>query len=1216
MEIKRLKTQNGNDAYKNISFDIRSCSIKGASGGASVFDAENVEVPSAWSQTATQILSQKYFRKAGVPVRIKTVREAGVPSWLWRSVPDEKALADLPENERYGAETSAKQVFNRLAGCWTYWGWKGGYFTTENDARAYFDEMCAMLALQMCAPNSPQWFNTGLHWAYGIDRPPQGHYYFDEELGQPRKSESAYERPQPHACFIQSVQDDLVNEDGIMDLWVREGRLFKYGSGTGTNFSSLRGKEEGLSGGGRSSGLMSFLRIGDRAAGAIKSGGTTRRAAKMVTVDIDHPDIEDYIDWKMVEEQKVVSLVTGSKICLKAQKELVNACIEAKDIDEKDRFDPTRNCNLANAIRKARKNHVPETYIQRVIARTEQGYTDIDFKEYNTNWDDEAYYTVSGQNSNNSVRLSDAFLKTVETGGSWDLIRRTDNGIARTVDARQLMGKISYAAWACADPGVQFDDTINDWHTCPKSGRINASNPCSEYMFLDDTACNLASLNLYTFRNTDGSFNIESYRHAIRLWTLTLEISVAMAQFPSRQIAKLSWEFRTLGLGYANLGGLLLASGIAYDSDAGRAVAGALAAILTGEGYAVSAEIASEKGAFSGYETNKKDMLRVIRNHRRAAFGKSSGYEKLSISPVPLKARTLTDETHLGGEALLEAAQNAWDLALKKGEAHGFRNAQITAIAPTGTIALVMDCATTGIEPEFALVKYKTLAGGGVLMLVNQLASDALHALGYTETEIKDIVAWAEGHKSLKNSPTLGHSILQAKGFSDSHIEAIESALQQKCPLKTACSPDILGAEDISAHFGIDLEQVKQENFSLLARLGIGEDEIAAAQHYVNGAHTLEGAPHLKDEHLPVFDCANLCGPDGKRVLSADAHIHMMAAVQPFVSGAISKTVNMPKTSNIQDCYETYLLSWRLGLKANALYRDSSKLSQPLMAIALAGDDEDLADVTQELESAKSQAELIDIAARRIVEKNLRRQDRESLPHRRKGYTHKASINGEHKIYLRTGEYHDGRLGEIFIDMYKEGASYRSIMNSFAIAISIGLQYGVPLSEFVEAFTFTKFEPAGMVSGHSQLKTCTSVLDFVFRELALSYLGDESIAHNPKGQDLEFDHGMDLVSSGYVRGKTMPFPKAAQHDGQDPLGVGLGALENTSPTEKCLNTSNVSRLQTEQRAGSASEQALSRTQAVSHGFVGDPCPACHSMTLVRNGTCLLCRTCGETTGCS
>ncbi|HEV3370951.1 MAG TPA: vitamin B12-dependent ribonucleotide reductase, partial [Xanthobacteraceae bacterium] len=941
-----------------MEFRLTGSEIRNPDGSV-VFKAEDVEVPAFWSQVAADVLAQKYFRKAGLPARLKKVEEQTVPSWLWRSVPDTEALELLPEKERSVGERSSKQVFERLAGTWTYWGWKGGYFDAESDARAFFDELLYMLAMQMAAPNSPQWFNTGLHWAYGIDGPSQGHFYIDFQTGKLVKSKSAYEHPQPHACFIQSIKDDLVNEGGIMDLWVREARLFKYGSGTGTNFSKLRGDGERLAGGGRSSGLMSFLKIGDRAAGAIKSGGTTRRAAKMVIVDTDHPDIEQFIDWKVNEEQKVANLVTGSKINQRHLRAIIKACVNCEGSGD-DCYDPEKNPVLRREIKAARRNHVPDPYIKRVIQFARQGCTDLHFPIYDTDWDSEAYLTVSGQNSNNTVRVTDEFLKTVEADGEWDLTWRTTGKIAKTLKARDLWDKIGYAAWASADPGLQFHTTINDWHTCPASGEIRASNPCSEYMFLDDTACNLASLNLLAFRDeATRQFDIEGYEHAVRLWTVVLEISVLMAQFPSKEIAQLSFEFRTLGLGYANIGGLLMSSGIPYDSEAGRQICGTLTSTMTGVSYATSAEMAAQLGAFPGYKKNREHMLRVVRNHRRAAHGERSGYEKLATRPVPLDAAACPDQR------FTEHAKRAWDRALALGGEHGFRNAQVSVIAPTGTIALVMDCDTTGIEPDFALVKFKKLAGGGYFKIINRAAPEALRVLGYGEAQIAEIEAYAVGHGSLGQAPGINHSTLKAKGFDQEAIDRVEKALPTAFDIKFAFNKWTLGEAFCREELGIEAEDLDAPGFDLLAHIGFTKREIEAANIHVCGAMTVEGAPHLKPEHYAVFDCANPCGRTGKRYLSVESHIRMLAAAQPFITGAISKTINMPNDATVEDCKSAYLLSWKLGLKANALYRDGSKLSQPLQSQLIADDDEE-----EEIEAflEKPAAARTSALAERVVE--------------------------------------------------------------------------------------------------------------------------------------------------------------------------------------------------------------------------------------------------------
>ena len=859
MQIRRKFTEAGKSPYAAIAFRQATSEIRNPDGSV-VFKLENFDVPKAWSQVASDVLAQKYFRKAGVAKRLKKVKEKGVPEFLWRSVPDKEALEALPVDARSGGETSAKDVFDRLAGAWTYWGWKGGYFTSEEDAQAYFDEMRYMLACQMSAPNSPQWFNTGLHWAYGIDGPSQGHYYVDHKSGKLTKSASAYEHPQPHACFIQSVSDDLVNDGGIMDLWTREARLFKYGSGTGTNFSYLRGENESLGGGGKSSGLMSFLKIGDRAAGAIKSGGTTRRAAKMVVCDMDHPDIENFINWKVKEEQKVASLVAGSKLHEQKLNALF-AAIRAWDGAEQSTCDPKANPQLKAAIKDARRAMIPETYVKRVLQYAAQGFGSIEFPTYNTDWDSEAYVTASGQNSNNSVRVTDSFLKAVEEDTDWELVRRTDGVVAKTVKARDLWDEVGHAAWACADPGVQYHDTINDWHTCPASGPIRASNPCSEYMFLDDTACNLASLNLLTFQK-DGAFDAKAYEHGVRLWTVTLEISVTMAQFPSAEIAQLSYEYRTLGLGYANIGGLLMTLGLSYDSDEGRALCGALTAILTGVSYATSAEMAGELGAFPGYKKNAAQMLRVIRNHRRAAHGETAGYEELNTLPVPLDAANCPD-AHL-----IERARASWDKALALGEDHGYRNAQASVIAPTGTIGLVMDCDTTGIEPDFALVKFKKLAGGGYFKIINRAVPKALETLGYDDETVRGIIDYAVGQGTLKGAPGVTLARLADAGFGPEQMESIEAALATAFDIRFVFNQWTLGAEFCTGTLGLSEANLVDPSFDLLREIGFSAREIDAANVYVCGTMTLEGAPGLKDEHLAVFDCASPCGKTGKRYLS------------------------------------------------------------------------------------------------------------------------------------------------------------------------------------------------------------------------------------------------------------------------------------------------------------------------------------------------------------
>ncbi|MCC5913806.1 MAG: vitamin B12-dependent ribonucleotide reductase [Balneolaceae bacterium] len=1212
MQYKPLYTKSDwKSPYDDIKFVKRKSEIKNPDGSL-IFSMEDVVVPDSWSQVATDIIAQKYFRKAGVPVKLKKVKEKGVPVWLQRSEEDTKALAKLEKEERYTHEVDSRQVFHRLAGCWTYWGWKHDYFDSEDDAKAFYAELCNMLANQMAAPNSPQWFNTGLHWAYGINGPAQGHYYVDAKTGKLTRSEDAYTHPQPHACFIQSVNDDLVNEGGIMDLWVREGRLFKYGSGTGSNFSALRGSGEPLSGGGKSSGLMSFLKIGDRAAGAIKSGGTTRRAAKMVTLDLDHPDIEEYINWKVREEQKVAAIVAGSKITEKHLKKIINLCHKPIDLDGKSyngavSRDPLKNRDLAKAIREAKREMVPLNYIERVIQLAAQGFTDIEFDTYDTDWNSEAYATVSGQNSNNSVRVPNSFMKAVKEDKEWNLYGRVENKIAaregrdpepmKTLNARDLWDQIGYAAWSCADPGTQYHDTINEWHTCPEDGPIKASNPCSEYMFLDNTACNLASLNLMKFfkDETCKEFDVKSIRHATRIWTTVLEISVLMAQFPSKEIAELSYVFRTLGLGYANLGAALMVQGVPYDSDEGCAVAGALTSIMHMKSYATSAELAGELGTFEGYERNKEHMLKVLRNHRRAAYNASPDeYEDLTIKPMGIDASICPDY-------LLKAARTDSDDAVKLGEKNGYRNAQVTVIAPTGTIGLVMDCDTTGIEPDFALVKFKKLAGGGYFKIINQSVPMALKNLGYSKKEIKGIIDYAKGSGSLEGCPHINPETLGEKGFTEEKLKAVEEALPGSFDIKFAFNQWTLGEDFCKEVLGITEEQLSDFNFDMLRFLGFSREQITEANDYVCGTMTVEGAPNLKEEHLPVFDCANKCGRTGTRYISARGHIRMMAAAQPFISGAISKTINLPNEATVEDIKDAYMDSWEMMLKANALYRDGSKLSQPLnsMSDVLEEIEEEDEEENTDRATAAAQDHVLQ-NAEKIIHKYV--AGRQRLPFRRSGYTQKVKIGGQ-SVYVRTGEYENGQLGEIFIDMHREGAAFRSLMNCFAISISLGLQHGVPLEEFVDAFVFTKFEPSGMVSGSPHVKMTTSVIDYIFRELAVTYMERDDLAHVAPEEILT----RKLRPS---EEDEVAWEVARQAGKKTVRPVTEGAAVETPKTVNAVSPQAKSRVQDDDDVQSDYDRAKQL------GYTGDSCPECGSMTMIRNGTCQKCITCGSTTGCS
>ncbi|TAF55261.1 MAG: vitamin B12-dependent ribonucleotide reductase [Sphingobacteriia bacterium] len=1116
LTFSRRFTQEGTSPYDQFEYDYRDSVIKNPTG-EKVFEMNNVEVPKQWSQIATDILAQKYFRKAGVP----------------------QADGSL------GRETSVKQVAHRMAHCWRVWGERNGYFASASDAQVFYEELVYSILNQACVPNSPQWFNTGLHEVYGITGKPQGHYYVDPADGQLKKSQNAYERPQPHACFILSVSDDLVNDGGIMDLWTREARIFKYGSGVGTNFSQIRGGGEKLSGGGTSSGLMSFLKIGDRAAGAIKSGGTTRRAAKMVCLDLDHPEIMEFINWKVEEENKVAALVAAG---------------------------------------------------------------------YDNSYEGEAYATVSGQNSNNSVRIPNAFFHALEKGEDWELKARTDGRVMKKVPSREVWDKIAYAAWRCADPGTQYDTTINEWHTCPQGGRINASNPCSEYMFLDNTACNLASINLRKFHDDDTNvFDVEGFEYTTRLWTTVLEISVLMAQFPSKEVAQLSYDYRTLGLGFANLGSMLMVSGIAYDSEEARGIAGAISAIMTGVSYKTSAEMAAFLGTFDKYEDNKEDMLRVMRNHRAAAYDATDAYVGLEIKPQGINAKHCPDY-------LLKAATRAWDEAVQLGEKHGYRNAQTTVIAPTGTIGLVMDCDTTGVEPDFALVKFKKLSGGGYFKIINQSVPQALKNLGYNASEAKAIEQYAVGSASFENAPYINNQSLAAKGFTEAEITQLNNAARAAFEIGFIFNRFTLGDACLQ-RLGFTEDQYSDWNFNLLEALGFTEDEIDAANDFICGTMTIEGAPFLKEEHLKVFDCANKCGKKGERYIHAYGHIRMMGACQPFLSGAISKTINLPHEATVEEISDCYLLSWQLGLKANALYRDGSKLSQPLSnksdkkkksedsaaaeeETAVLSDTtapnivdlsqltvEDLLDEVQKRMTASSDTQL-KRALSRIVE-------RKSLPAKRRGHTQKAKIGGQ-VVFLRTGEYSDGTLGEIFIDLAKEGSTLRSLMNCFAISISVGLQYGVPLEEFVEKFVFTRFEPSGMVD-HPNIKTTTSIVDFIFRSLAYEYLNRTDLVHvldKPEvGNTGEGEGEATFLGKPELSSLRVNAPSA-----------------NTSPAA----TTGATKIQRAAAVNAVkAESGMDAVNAAAKSMQSDApaCSTCGHLT-IRSGTCYKCLNCGTSMGCS
>jgi ribonucleoside-diphosphate reductase alpha chain len=1191
MKISRKFTAAGKDPFASVEWVKRSSRISNPDGSV-VFQMDDAEVPSSWSQLATDIMVSKYFRKAGVPIE-------GQPG-------------------KTGPEKSARQVIHRLAGCWRQWGEQHDYFDSKGDAQAFYDELVHMLVHQIAAPNSPQWFNTGLNFAYGITGPAQGHFVPDPESGEVKLAHDAYTHPQPHACFIQSVDDDLVNPGGIMDLWVREARLFKYGSGTGTNFSRLRGENEPLSGGGKSSGLMSWLRIGDRAAGAIKSGGTTRRAAKMVCLDLDHPDVEQFINWKVREEIKVQALVEGMK-------------------------------SIAG---KKASIHDHET-IGETAGRLGLKL-DYDFNG-------ESYYTVSGQNSNNSIRISDEFFDCLDKDGTWALKPRLGSKGGKDVKASDLWGQIGYAAWRCADPGVQYDSTINAWHTCPASGRINASNPCSEYMFLDNTACNLASINLLKFYDpVSRQFDVERYEHAIDLWTMVLEISVLMAMYPSREIAKLSWRYRTLGLGYANIGAMLMQAGVPYDSEEARALCGMMSSILTGRSYRMSALMAKEHGPFAGYSRNRESMLRVMRNHRHAAHGaarNSEVYENLRIRPVPIDHAVAKSEKCKikNSAALLERSCVAWDEALAMGEKHGYRNAQTTVIAPTGTIGLLMDCDTTGVEPDFALVKFKKLAGGGYFKIANQSVEPALLALGLNAKQIKDVLTYVLGTLDLNvPMPAAGEpgdlaisfaDWLKQAGLNDSDFKKITAALPGVFEIGFAFSAWTLGEETLT-RIGIDPAAAKADgSFNLLKKLGLTAAQIEVLNERICGTQTVEGAPHLTAEQIEVFDCANTCGKKGKRFIRPEGHIRMMAAAQPFISGAISKTINLPNNAGIEDIKAAYRLSWELGLKANALYRDGCKLSQPLSTksedSSASGVVEDKpaktaakverlkADVTAMLDQVEEDADALEEAHEEIAEElrevvvSTTKGDRETvikaterivhrpmrrrLPDTRRSITHKFNIAG-HEGYLTVGLYDDNAPGELFITMAKEGSTIGGLMDSLGTATSVSLQYGVPIESLVKKFTHQRFEPAGMTTNRD-IPFAKSLVDYIFRWMGIQFIPGyreqvvpSTALDDPNESRDIFGDRTTVMSAGGEGGgarsvqmdppkRTAAVPAMAMAGARTEAPAGVKVKAKAKPT-------------------SALNAALQDCQEDAPA-----CEVCGTIT-VRNGTCYKCLNCGHSMGCS
>jgi len=1176
--INRFFTEKGKDPFSYYEYDKRVSKITNPDG-STVFEMTDLEVPKGWSQVATDILAQKYCRKKGVPQLDK----------------DGDSIKDQDGNIVTGPEKSVKQVVSRLTSTWRHWGEQFDYFNTEEDAEAFEDELKYMLTGQMSAPNSPQWFNTGLAHAYGIKGDAQGHYYVDPKTEKITRSNDSYTRPQPHACFIQSVDDDLVNEGGIFDLAIREARLFKYGSGTGTNFSRLRGENEDLSGGGKSSGLMSFLGVFDKAAGAIKSGGTTRRAAKMVSLDMDHPEIEAFVDWKVIEEQKVAALTAGSHICYQELKKIVDCAYNGG-------IDPEKNPELKRLIRAADIKYVPLQYIKRVLMRVEDGMTpdEFSFRTYDTDFRSEAYRTVGGQNSNNSVRVPNKFIQAVKENLDWDLVNRSNGKVYKSVKARDLWDKVAYAAWASADPGIQYDTTINEWHTCPVDGRINASNPCSEYMFLDDTACNLASLNLIKFYDAKTQdFDIDAFRHAVRIWTIVLEISVLMAQFPAKKIAELSYNFRTLGLGYANIGTLLMQMGIPYDSEKGYAITGAISAILCGESYATSAEMSKVLGSFNRYDDNKENMLRVIRNHRRAAYrAKASEYEGLTACPLGINEE-------LSPVDLLDVARESWDRALKWGEEFGYRNAQVTVIAPTGTIGLLMDCDTTGIEPDFALVKFKKLVGGGYFKIVNQSLKPALDVLGYSKGQIQDIIDYVKGRGTLVGCKSINAEKLRAKGFTDRELVAIEGQLDSVFELKFAFNKFVLGEEFCKNVLGMSDNDLMDVEFDILKAIGFTDEEIEKANEYVCGTMTVEGAPHLKEENYAVFDCANRCGKNGKRFIAYTGHLGQLAAAQPFISGSISKTINMPEECTVDDIKDAYMKSWNLMLKCNAIYRDASKLSQPLTTTS----SDDLYASLFDFDSEEVVDELVGPEeVNDVVEKIVQKPFRRKLPDERRSITHKFSISG-HEGYLTAGLYVGGQPGEIFIKMSKEGSTLSGIMDGLALSLSMNLQYGVPVEVLVGKFCHTRFEPAGM-TGNRDIPMVKSIMDYIGRWMALKFL--------PKETAKKY-HNADLVDRAYEEGNNSMLLQVPVEKVEKVVDVFSPEREHKSDIvkEEIQPVSVDEKVSVSAAMNMTQEELMKLQQNKVLAMNNESAPICTcGMVMIRNGSCYKCVACGATSGCS
>jgi ribonucleoside-diphosphate reductase alpha chain len=1166
MHFERFYTKKNHDPYADIAFVERLLDDPPKKKITFV-------VPENWSIEAAQTIATKYGRRAGVPSKTVLVPECELTEEE-RNLPLQFRRRKADPDATFSGETDCRQVFDRLAGDWTHWGLRGGYFDSLDDAIVFYDEARAMLVRQMAAPNSPQFFNTGLNWAYGINGNSIEYWHVDPKTGDTIQSRNFYERLTPFACYISRVEDTLCEKGGIFDFVGREARIFKAGSGSGADFSSLRATGEKLSGGGTSSGLMSFLKMFDTAAGTVKSGGTTRRAAKMVVLKADHPDILDFVNWKVREETKVAYIVAGS-IATERNLRAILAAASDTTFPADARLDPTLNRTLAKAIIEAHAAGIPDGIVKQMIDLAAQGITDVALDVYDVDWDSESYRTVSAQNANNSVRIDKRFFDAVDADADWNLTARTDGSIMHTIKARELWDAIAMATWRCADPGLQYDDIINSWHVVPNEGRINASNPCAEFLFVDDSACNLASINYVKFLHEDGTFDITGFQYAVRLWTTVLEISVYAGQTPSEDVARNTWALRPLGLGYTNLGAVIMRLGLPYNSVQARTWAAALGALHLGTAYHTSAEMARQIGPFPAFERNREAALRVLRNHARAAGALQTPFENLPVPPVVY-------EQTIDTANIWQAARDKWDQVLTMAEKDGIRNAQTVVIAPTGTIGILMGSDATGCEPDLALRKYKKLAGGGYMKFVNESIEPALRRLGYRENEIAAISRYVGGTNSLDHAPHVNPDALREMGLSNTDIAAIQDYLPSAVALDYAFHAGTISTET-RQRLGITDEEMTSPKFSFLKRLGLNQEDIDRASTHVCGNGHVEGAPFLKPEHLPVFDCANSPIPNG-RTISPEGHIEMLAAIQPFVSGGISKTINMPSNATIEDVKRIYRLAYERGVKCIAIYRDGSKLSQPLAtSLSLLDGTETEAPLTTPLETAER------IVYRYIAHKR-------SMPNKRSGTTQKFTVNGM-RFYVRTGEYPEGTLGEIFIDGRKEGAFDRAMLNNFAIAISIALQHGVPLEEFVEAFVHTRFEPNGLVQDHDHIKVCSSLLDMIFRHLGIEYLGLNDLAD---------------IKPGTIQDQPTPEPTFIEEVPGD------GRYGKASSNGHQSSTNGHTTVPTTVRAPKpALALATASTQSAKGklaGYTGDVCTNCGSFRVKLTGSCRQCEACLHSSG--